>query len=293
MLKMRRRHIAFVPNNQSLSLAGSGRKLEPQDSRVLEALSAQLELMWEREILSDQAKHVGELAEADRMRSALLSAVSHDLRGPLASALASVSSLRNETVQWTDEQRRGLLETAENSLERLNRLIDNLLDMSRLQAGALALHFDRVSFQDLLPQVLTSIPTSSSEVNLSYSTDLPEIRTDAGLLERALANLISNALTHGASAEKPAITLSRHARNVQIRIIDHGRGIDLSDPTKVFTPFKRLGDVNNKVGVGLGLALSKGLVEAIGGNLVLEETPGGGLTVVVSIPIAPEDPAKG
>ena len=279
--------------NQSLSLAGSGRKLEPQDSRVLEALSAQLELMWEREILSDQAKHVGELAEADRMRSALLSAVSHDLRGPLASALASVSSLRNETVQWTDEQRRGLLETAENSLERLNRLIDNLLDMSRLQAGALALHFDRVSFQDLLPQVLTSIPTSSSEVNLSYSTDLPEIRTDAGLLERALANLISNALTHGASAEKPAITLSRHARNVQIRIIDHGRGIDLSDPTKVFTPFKRLGDVNNKVGVGLGLALSKGLVEAIGGNLVLEETPGGGLTVVVSIPIAPEDPAKG
>ena len=100
-------------------------------------------------------------------------------------------------------------------------------------------------------------------------------------------------MTHGASAEKPAITLSRHARNVQIRIIDHGRGIDLSDPTKVFTPFKRLGDVNNKVGVGLGLALSKGLVEAIGGNLVLEETPGGGLTVVVSIPIAPEDPAKG
>ncbi len=279
--------------NQSLTLVGSGRVLGPQDSRVLEALSAQLELMWEREILSDQARHATELAEADRMRSALLSAVSHDLRGPLASALASVSSLRNESVHWTDENRRGLLETAENSLERLNKLIDNLLDMSRLQAGALAVHFDRVCFPDFIPQVLSSIPVTADDLELSFASDLPEIKTDAGLLERVLANLISNALTHGASKEKPSVTLSRRSRNVQIRIIDHGRGLDLSDTSKLFTPFKRLGDVNNKQGVGLGLALSKGLVEAIGGNLALEETLKGGLTVVVSIPIAPEDTAKG
>lgn len=278
--------------NQSLTLVGSGRTLQPQDSRVLEALSAQLELMWERELLSDQAKHAVELAEADRMRSALLSAVSHDLRGPLASALASVSSLRNESIHWSDENRRGLLETAENSLERLNRLIDNLLDMSRLQAGALAVHFDRISFQDLLPQVLASIPITVEAINLTYAPNLPEIRTDSGLLERALANLISNALTHGSSTKKPSITLSQHGRYVQIRIIDYGPGIDLSDVTKIFTPFRRLGDVNNKEGVGLGLALSKGLVEAIGGSLILEETPGGGLTVVVSIPLAPEDEDK-
>ena len=277
--------------NQSLTLVGSGRTLQPQDSRVLEALSAQLELMWEREILSDQAKHASELAEADRMRSALLSAVSHDLRGPLASALASVSSLRNESIHWSGEQRRGLLETAENSLERLNRLIDNLLDMSRLQAGALAVHFEYVSFQDLLPQTFSSIPITSAEANLSLAPDLPEIRTDSGLLERALANLISNALTHGTSVERPSVTVSRHGKSVQVRIIDHGRGIDLSDVTKVFTPFKRLGDSNNREGVGLGLALSKGLIEAIGGNLTLEETPGGGLTVVVSLPIA-HDEAK-
>ena len=272
--------------NESLTLIGGGRALQPQDSRVLEALSAQLELMWERELLSDKAKHADELAEADRMRSALLSAVSHDLRGPLASALASVSSLRNESVQWSAADRRGLLETAENSLERLNRLIDNLLDMSRLQAGALAVHFDRISFQDLLPQVLTSIPILVEDINLSYAPNLPEIRTDPGLLERALANLISNALTHGSSTHKPSITLSQHGRYVQIRIIDYGSGIDLSDPTKIFAPFRRLGDVNNKQGIGLGLALSKGLIEAIGGSLTLEETPGGGLTVVVSIPLA-------
>lgn len=277
--------------NQSLTLVGSGRVLGPQDSRVLEALSAQLELMWEREILSDQARHATELAEADRMRSALLSAVSHDLRGPLASALASVSSLRNESVDWSDENRRGLLETAENSLERLNKLIDNLLDMSRLQAGALAVHFDLVSFQDLIPQVLSSIPVRNEDVNLSFASNLPDVRTDAGLLERVLANLIANALTHGASDERPIISLSRHSRNVQIRIIDHGRGLDLSD-AKIFTPFRRLGDVNNKEGVGLGLALSKGLVEALGGKLTLEETPGGGLTVVVSIPIAFEETEK-
>lgn len=272
--------------NESLTLVGTGRMLQPQDSRVLEALSAQLELMWERELLSDQASHVAELAEADRMRSALLSAVSHDLRGPLASALASVSSLRNESVHWSDVQRRDLLETAENSLERLNRLIDNLLDMSRLQAGAMAVHFDRVSFQDLLPQVFNSIPITSSALGISYAPNLPEVRTDAGLLERALANLVSNALTHGLSEKKPLITLSRHGESVQVRVIDYGRGIDISDATKIFTPFRRLGDVNNKEGVGLGLALSKGLVEAIGGILTLEETPGGGLTVVVDIPVA-------
>ncbi len=272
--------------NDSLTLVGSGRLLQPQDSRVLEALSAQLELMWERELLSDQASHVTELAEADRMRSALLSAVSHDLRGPLASALASVSSLRNESVNWSDVQRRGLLETAENSLERLNKLIDNLLDMSRLQAGAIAVHYDRVSFQDLLPQVLNSIPVTSSEINISYAPELPEVRTDPGLLERVLANLVTNAMTHGSSERKPSITFSGHGENVQVRVIDFGKGIDLSDATKIFTPFRRLGDVNNKEGVGLGMALSKGLVEAVGGTLTLEETPGGGLTAVVDIPVA-------
>jgi two-component system sensor histidine kinase KdpD len=275
--------------NQSLTLVGGGRPLQPQDSRVLDALSAQLEMMWERELLSDKAKHADELVEADRMRSALLSAVSHDLRGPLASALASVSSLRNESVQWSDENRRGLLETAEASLDRLNKLIENLLDMSRLQAGALAIHIDNVSFQDLLPQVLESIPISIEDINLSYGSDLPEIRTDSGLLERALANLISNAMTHGSSTKKPSMTLSQHGPWVQIRIIDYGAGIDLSDPTKIFTPFRRLGDSNNKEGVGLGLALSKGLVESIGGTLILEDTPGGGLTVVVSVPLASKE----
>jgi two-component system sensor histidine kinase KdpD len=248
--------------------------------------------MWERELLSDQAKHVNELAEADRMRSALLSAVSHDLRGPLASALASVSSLRNEAIQWSDDNRRDLLETAEDSLERLNRLIENLLDMSRLQAGALAVHLASTSFQDLVPQVLASIPIKVDAINLSYAADLPEIRTDSGLLERALANLISNALTHGSSSKKPSVTLSRYQQNVQIRIIDYGPGIDLTNLSQTFTPFRRLGDVNNNKGVGLGLALSKGLVEAIGGSLSLEETPGGGLTVVVSIPIAVEEPTR-
>ena len=272
--------------NEALTLVGEGRVLQPQDSRVLEALSAQLELMWERELLSDQASHATELAEADRMRSALLSAVSHDLRGPLASALASVSSLRNESVDWSEDHRRGLLETAENSLERLNRLIENLLDMSRLQAGAIAVHYDRVSVEDLLPQVLSSIPVLSSDLTISNTPELPEVRTDAGLLERALANLISNAMTHGSSERKPSITLSRHGQSVQVRVIDYGRGIDLSDETKIFTPFRRLGDVNNKEGVGLGMALSKGLVEAVGGTLTLEETPGGGLTAVVSIPVA-------
>ncbi len=223
--------------NETLTLVGSGRKLKPQDSRVLDALSAQLDLMWERELLSDQASHATELAEADRMRSALLSAVSHDLRGPLASAFASVSSLRNESVDWSESQRRGLLETAENSLERLNKLIENLLDMSRLQAGAIAVHYDEISIQDLLPQVLNSIPIAHGEINIACAPDLPEVDTDGGLLERVLANLLSNALTHGVAKAKPTISLSRHGELVQIRVIDHGKGIEHLTSTAMFTPF--------------------------------------------------------
>lgn len=269
--------------NETLKIVGDGRLLDASDSRILEALASQLDLIWEAEILAARADAAKEISESDRMRTALLNAVSHDLRGPLASALASVASLRNEEVSWSVSDRRELLETASSSLERLKALIENLLDMSRLQAGSLAVHLQEVSVYDVIPMALKSIAVHPDVIELIEGAEVSEIRTDPGLLERIFANLIDNAISHGASNKKPQISISEHNNEVQIRVIDYGKGIPPSMIRRAFAPFKRFGDVDNDRGVGLGLALSHGLAEAIGADLSLEETPGGGLTAIVTI----------
>lgn len=270
--------------NDTLKIAGDGRALDASDSRILEALASQLDLIWESEILAAKAGAATEISESDRMRTALLNAVSHDLRGPLASALASVASLQNEQVLWSDENRRELLGTAASSLERLKALIENLLDMSRLQAGSLAVHLQDVSIYDVLPATLKSIAVTSDAIELIEGVEVSDVRTDPGLLERVLANLIDNAISHGKSLKKPQISISEHNQQVQVRVIDYGKGIDPSMINAAFAPFKKLGDVDNDRGVGLGLALCHGLAEATGAILTLEETPGGGLTAIVIIP---------
>jgi two-component system sensor histidine kinase KdpD len=270
--------------NDTLKIAGDGRMLNASDSRILEALASQLDLIWESEILAAKASEANEISESDRMRTALLNAVSHDLRGPLASALASVASLQNEGVSWSPNDRRELLQTASSSLERLKALIENLLDMSRLQAGSLAVHLQDVSIYDVIPTALKTIAVSPSAIELIEGAEVSDIRTDPGLLERVLANLIDNSISHGKCERKPQISISEHENEVQVRIIDYGIGIDPALIKSAFAPFKRLGDVDNARGVGLGLALSYGLAEAIGANLTLEETPGGGLTAIIAIP---------
>ncbi len=270
--------------NDTLKIVGDGRLLSATDSRILEALASQLDLIWQSEILAAKADEAEEISEADRMRTALLNAVSHDLRGPLASAIASVASLRNEQVTWSSEDRRELLGTANSSLERLKSLIENLLDMSRLQAGSLAVHLQEVSIYDVIPTALKSIAASPDAVELIEGPEVSDVRTDPGLLERVLANLIDNAITHGKSQKKPQISISEHGDEVQVRIIDYGKGIEPSLKKEAFAPFKRLGDIDNGRGVGLGLALSHGLSEAMEAELTLEETPGGGLTAIVTIP---------
>ena len=270
--------------NDTLQIAGDGRTLDASDSRILEALASQLDLIWQSEILAAKADTVTEISESDRMRTALLNAVSHDLRGPLASALASVASLRNEKVSWSVENRVELLDTAYSSLERLKALIENLLDMSRLQAGSLAVHLQEVSIYDILQVALKSIVAKTGSLELIEGPEVKDIRTDPGLLERVLANLLDNAISHGKSEKQPQIGISEYNQMVQVRVIDYGKGIDSSLVDTALSPFNRLGDVDNNRGVGLGLALSRGLAESIGAKLTLEETPGGGLTAIVTIP---------
>jgi two-component system, OmpR family, sensor histidine kinase KdpD len=274
----------------SRMLLATGRKPRAEDQRVLDAYAAQAAVVRDRELLSEQAAEADEIAEADRMRSALLTAVSHDLRGPLASTKAAVSSLRSPSVTWTDAEREELLATAEESLDRLTALIENLLDMSRLEAGELAVVRRPVALDELVPRVLDDLGLDGHHVSVDVPDTLPEVLADGALLERVLANLLANALRFSPEGSAPLIMASSLADRVEVRVVDRGPGIDPRDRERMFLPFHRLGEHNDADGVGLGLTLARGLTEAMGGSLTADETPGGGLTMTVSLPASGEPP---
>jgi two-component system sensor histidine kinase KdpD len=229
------------------------------------------------------------------MRTALLAAVSHDLRTPLASAKAAVTSLRSPDIQWTDEDRDELLATADESLDRLAHLVDNLLDMSRLQAGALAVFPRPAGLEEIVARALDDMGAEGRQVMAEIPDSLPEVRVDPAILERVIVNLTTNAVRYSPPGQPPLLTASALGDHVELRVADRGPGIPEPDRDRVFVPFQRLGDTDNTSGVGLGLALSRGLTEAMGGTLEPEETPGGGLTMVLSLPAAPlpDHPGQG
>ncbi|WP_019633318.1 sensor histidine kinase [Actinomadura atramentaria] len=286
---------AALAVGDDLVLALRGRVLPAADRRVLEAFAAQAAVALRQARLAETAGRVPPLAAADRMRTALLDAVSHELRTPLASARAAVESLRSPDVAWNERDRDELTATAAESLRRLDRLVANLLDMSRLQAGTLAALPRAVAAEDAVPRALGDAPPGA--VRVRVPDGLPELAADPALLERVLANLVSNALRHTPPGEAVTVTASAHAGRVELRVIDRGPGIAPRDRDRLFEPFRRLadgsgdGDRDGRPGVGLGLALSRGLAEAMGGSLEPEETPGGGLTMVLSLPAWRTGPA--
>jgi len=253
---------------------------------VLEAFAGAAQTAYEGRRLSEQARSAVTLAGVDRQRTALLAAVGHDLRTPLASAKAAVTSLRSHDVEWTASDREELLLTADESLDRLARLVDDLLDMSRLNAGAMSVFSRPVALDEVVPRALDDLGPSGDGVAVDVPDDLPEVYADPGLLERVIANLVANAVRYSPPGVPPLVTGSRLGDRVELRVIDRGPGIPAAALDEVFAPFQRLGDTDNTVGVGLGLALSRGLTEAMGGELTPEETPGGGLTMVVALPTA-------
>ncbi|MEU5950470.1 DUF4118 domain-containing protein [Micromonospora sp. NPDC047465] len=283
-----------VPVDDRLTVVLSGRRLEAADRRIIEAFAAQAAVALRQERLAEEAAAARPLAEADRMRTALLAAVSHDLRTPLASAKAAVSSLRSRDVDFDAEDRDELLATADESLDRLGRLVANLLDMSRLQAGALGITASAIGLEDVVPRALDELGPQAADVTTDIPADLPAATADPGLLERVLVNLVANALRHSPPGRPPTVTASAHSGQVELRVIDTGRGIAEDQWEQVFLPFQRLGDRDNTTGVGLGLALSRGLAEAMGGSITPETTPGGGLTMVLRLPAAtPAEPTEG
>ncbi|MFE2724985.1 ATP-binding protein [Kitasatospora sp. NPDC059327] len=275
-----------IPVGADALLALTGRRLPAADQRVLTAFAAHVAAALERDRLAVVAAEVEPIKAADRMRTALLAAVSHDLRTPLAAALASVGSLRSPDVEFSAEDQAELLATADESLVKLTRLVDNLLDMSRLQAGALTLHLAETHLDEILPRALDTLPDPYAPVQPLDLDTVPAVLVDPPLLERVLANVIANALRHNAPGAPVLVTASHHRDQVEIRVIDRGPGIAPEDRDRVFLPFQRLGDTDNTTGVGLGLALSRGLAEAMGGGLEVEDTPGGGTTMLLTLPAA-------
>lgn len=263
----------------------SGRDLAASERRLLAVIVAQLAAALEHRALRDTADEVAPLAATDRVRRALLSALSHDLRRPLASATAAVSGLRSMCDRLEPRDRDELLETAEESLGTLATLVTDLLDVSRLQAGALAIVTLPTDPADAIVPALDELHLGPDNVELALDSTTPAVSADPVLLQRVLVNLLTNALRHSPEGTPVRLTTSTFGEIVQIRIIDHGPGIPPDRRDDVFVPFQRLGDTDNTTGLGLGLAISKGFIEGMHGTLVPEDTPGGGLTMVISSPL--------
>jgi two-component system sensor histidine kinase KdpD len=276
-----------MPVSDDLCLAARGRTLNAADRRVLGAFAAYAAAALEQQRLTAEAEAARPIAEADRTRAALLAAVSHDLRTPLASAKAAVTSLRSRDVEWSAEDHDELLATADESLDKLTRLVENLLDMSRLQAGAMSVFPKPADLGEVIARSLDDLGPGGRTVIVEVPADLPEVLVDPGILERVISNLVANALHYCPAGSPPVLTASSLGEWVEVRVIDRGPGIPREQAGRMFVPFQRLGDTDNTTGIGLGLALSKGLTEAMDGTLVPEETPGGGLTMALSLPAVP------
>ncbi|MGW2677560.1 ATP-binding protein [Streptomyces sp. NPDC001436] len=270
-----------MPVGDHMALALSGRVLPAEDRRVLGAFAAQAAVVLDRQRLVGEAEEARRLAEGNRIRTALLAAVSHDLRTPLASIKASVSSLRSADVEWSEEDRAELLEGIEDGADRLDHLVGNLLDMSRLQTGTVTPLIREVDLDEVVPMALGGVPEDS--VRLDVPETLPMVRVDPGLLERTVANVVENAVKYSPPGRRVLVAASFLGDRVELRVVDRGPGVPDEAKDRIFAPFQRYGDAPRGAGVGLGLAVARGFAEAMDGTLTAEDTPGGGLTMVLTL----------
>ncbi|ALO11538.1 Osmosensitive K+ channel histidine kinase KdpD [Streptomyces venezuelae] len=281
-----------MPVGDHLALALSGRVLPAEDRRVLGAFAAQAAVVLDRQRLVGEAEEARKQAEGNKIRTSLLAAVSHDLRTPLASIKASVSSLRSDDVEWSEADRAELLEGIEAGADRLDHLVGNLLDMSRLQTGTVTPLIRAVDLDEVVPMALGGVPDGSAELDIPET--LPMVEVDKGLLERAVANIVENAVKYSPDGEPVSVAASTLGERVELRVVDRGPGVPDESKDGIFEPFQRFGDAPRGAGVGLGLAVARGFVEAMGGTLAAEDTPGGGLTMVLTLRTvrgAPPEPA--
>lgn len=276
-------------SSETFILSGSysvdiyGPPISGGDRNFVQAFVGQIEAAIERDQLVQSASKIVAFEEADKLRTAIVRSVSHDFRSPLSAIKASVSSLKADDVEWTDQARREFLDAIEIETDRLNALVGNLLDMSRLESGAMQIQMQQISLDEAVSSAIRYLQPSVGQIEVVNLEDIEDVVGDAALLERVLVNVIDNSIRHGQSETPIHIDAGKFGDQVQLRIVDRGRGILPQDKSQVFEPFQRLGDSSSNLGLGLGLAVAKGFITAMNGELLLEDTPGGGVTVVINL----------
>jgi two-component system sensor histidine kinase KdpD len=277
--------IPVIGSDIGVRLALAGRAVTAADQLILEAAAGQALLALRQQRMAAEAAQAQRQAHAAALRTALLSAVGHDLRTPLTSIKAAIGSLRDHELTLSTADSDELLATVEESTDRLHALVDNLLDSSGLATGAITPALQPVGYDEVVLRALAGLDGARA-VEVDIDESLPHVVADAGLLERVVANIVDNALRHGAGSPV-AIRASAHADYVELRVVDHGPGIPPGSASSMFTPFQRLGDRDTTTGIGLGLSVAQRFTDAMGGSLTVEDTPGGGLTLAISLPTAP------
>jgi two-component system sensor histidine kinase KdpD len=264
----------------------SGKRLTARDRRVLGAVAKQAAGLVRQRELTEDASRAEAIAKADELRRSLLSAVSHDLRTPLAAAKAAVSSLRVDDVGFSPEDTAELLATVEESIDQLTALVGNLLDSSRLAAGVVKPELRRTYLEEAVHRAILGTSAVSGPDRVKVDVGDTAVLADAGLLDRVLVNILDNALRYAPDGVV-RVNAGRVGDRVLINVVDEGPGLRRGTEEQLFEPFQRLGDSDNTSGVGLGLSVAKGFVDAMGGAISATDTPGRGLTVVVEL-AAPE-----
>jgi two-component system sensor histidine kinase KdpD len=273
----------FRVDDGAYALALNGPPVPSADARVLQVVAGTAAGLVRSARLAEEASQASALAEADRLRRALLSAVSHDLRTPLAAVKAAVSSLRSPDIEFSPEDTAELLATVEESTDQLTALVGNLLDSSRLAAGVVKPRAVPVYVEEIAQRALLGA-TENDRKRVHLDLNGAVVRADPGLLERVLANLVDNALRY--SQGQVLVDYEEVEGRTLVIVADHGKGLDASKRGAAFEAFQRLGDRDNTVGVGLGLSVVRGFVEAMEGTVNATDTAGGGLSMIVDLPSA-------
>jgi two-component system sensor histidine kinase KdpD len=265
----------------------SSHYLTPDQRRTLDAFANQAAIAIERARLVDQARQTEILEITDKLQSALLNSISHDLRTPLVSITGALSSLAEDSINLNDATRRSLIETARGEADRLNRLVGNLLDMTRLEAGAVRVQAEPCDVQDVIGSALEQLEARKEDhpINVNISSELPFVPMDFVLISRVLVNVIDNALKYSPPGSPIDIEAHPAGGYVEIEVADRGIGIPKEDLARIFDKFYRVQRPDNITGTGLGLSIGKGIVEAHGGFIAAENRPGGGTIITIALPM--------
>jgi two-component system sensor histidine kinase KdpD len=268
--------------------ADSGTPLTPEQRQTTEAFADQAALAIERASLAERVKQADLLKAADKLQTALLNSISHDLRTPLVSITGALSSLAQEDGDLDPAARRSLIQTAHEEAQRLNRLVGNLLDMTRLEAGAMQVKREACDAEDLIGASIGQMEErlAGRQVVAKVPEQIPMISADFVLLVHVLNNLLDNALKYSPADSPLEVVAEEHGREVWISVLDHGIGIPADDLERVFDKFYRVERPEQVTGTGLGLAICKGIVEAHGGRIWAEAREGQGTRMTIALPVA-------